>query len=432
MNAVASVVSVLAFLMLFPWASPATGRVPLYLFYVEGCSACIDEKAFLMRLGERIPELEVRAFEAVSDAANGKMLASAAALFGLQVTVLPVTFIGTAEPIVGYRGDAATGALIEERVRRCVERGCDDPLAVILSGGDAGKGRIAIDSDAPADRQATTVDLPLMGATDLSRLPLVTLSIVLGGLDSFNPCAFFVLFTLLGILVHAHSRRRMLFIGGTFVAFSGLVYFVFMAAWLNLFLHVGELRAVTTAAGIVALIIAAINIKDYFFFKRGISLTIPDSKKPKLFERMRRLLQETSAPALVLGTVVLAVAANTYELLCTAGFPMVFTRILTLSRLSPAEHYLYLGLYNLVYIIPLAIVVGVFTFTLGARKLTEEQGRLMKLVSGLMMLCMGFVVLIEPGLFNNMLAGVGLLVLTLLVAAAVVALERAWKARSSC
>lgn len=430
MDARAFVASILAFLLLFPGAGPAEGRVPLYLFYFEGCSACIDEKAFLGRLGERIPELEVRVFEAVSDPANGRMLAAAADLFGLQVTVLPVTFIGTAEPIVGYFGDAATGALIEERVRRCVERGCDDPVAAILAGGGTGKGRIAVDSDASADRRATTVDLPLMGATDLSRLPLVTLSVVLGGLDSFNPCAFFVLFTLLGILVHAHSRRRMLFIGVTFVVFSGLVYFVFMAAWLNLFLHIGQLRVVTTAAGIVALIIAALNIKDYFCFKRGISLTIPDSKKPKLFERMRRLLQETSVPALVLGTVVLAIAANTYELLCTAGFPMVFTRILTLSRLSPAEHYLYLALYNLIYVIPLASVVGTFTLTLGARKLTEEQGRLMKLVSGLMMLCMGLVVLIKPSLFNNMLAGVGLLALTLLVAAAIVALERAWKARA--
>jgi uncharacterized membrane protein HdeD (DUF308 family) len=128
--------------------------------------------------------------------------------------------------------------------------------------------------------------------------------------------------------------------------------------------------------------------------------------------------------------VVLAAAANTYELLCTAGFPMVFTRILTMSRLSTVEHYFYLGLYTLVYVIPLASVVGIFTLTLGARKLSEEQGRLMKLVSGLMMLCMGLVVLIEPSLFNNMLAGVGLLALTLLVAAVVVALERAWKARA--
>jgi hypothetical protein len=427
MNASAVLPWVLAISLLAPHESAAGGRVPLYLFYMDGCVACAKEKAFLETLGERVPELDVRSFEARLDEENGRRLARAAGLFGVEISTVPATFIGASPPIVGYRSDATTGALIEERVRRCVDRGCDDPVAAAVAG-DTGGAKIAVDREAPVDPDATSVDLPLVGTTDLSRLPLVALSIVLGGLDSFNPCAFFVLFTLLGILVHARSRRRMAFIGGTFVVFSGVVYFLFMAAWLNLFLHVGELRAVTTAAGLVALAIAAINVKDYFFFKRGVSLTIPDRSKPKLFERMRRLLQETSTPALVFGTVVLAAAANSYELLCTAGFPMVFTRILTLSHLSPAEHYLYLALYNVVYVVPLAGVVAVFSRALGARKLSEEQGRVMKLVSGLMMLGLGLIVLIDPSLFNNLLAGVGLLALALLAAAAIVAVDRARKA----
>ena len=249
---------------------------------------------------------------------------------------------------------------------------------------------------------------------------------ILGALDSFNPCAFFVLFSLLGILVHARSRGRMLFIGGVFVLFSGLVYFVFMAAWLNVFLYIGEMQVITTAAGVVALCVAGINIKDFFLFKRGISLTIPESKKPGLFARMRGLLHETSLPAMFLGTVVLALAANTYELLCTAGFPLVFTRILTLSNLRPLEYYL----------LPGAVQRGVHPAArrgrravfpdAGPRKLSEAQGRVMKLVSGLMMLGLGSVVLVDPGLFSNVLVGVGLLAFALLAAWAIVGLER-WR-----
>ena len=124
--------------------------------------------------------------------------------------------------------------------------------------------------------------------------------------------------------------------------------------------------------------------------------------------------------------VVLALAANTYELLCTAGFPLVFTRILTLSNLRPIEYYLHLMLYNVVYIMPLAAVVAVFSFTLGSRKLSEAQGRAMKLVSGLMMLGLGAVVLVDPSLFNNVMVGVGLLAFALLAASAIVGLER-WR-----
>ena len=47
--------------------------------------------------------------------------------------------------------------------------------------------------------------------------------------------------------------NTLLLVGGVFVLFSGLLYFIFMAAWLNLFLLVGYLPLVTTAAGLVAL-----------------------------------------------------------------------------------------------------------------------------------------------------------------------------------
>jgi hypothetical protein len=383
----------------------------------------------------------VRTFEVVSDPANARLLVRVAEAFGVQARGVPATFIGRSAPIMGYEGDETTGRLIEERVRECLARGCEDVVGSLvgdkapgpapLAGSKAGTaasspgGRAAVKAPEAAAPD-TVLTLPLLGRTDLRTMPLLTLTVILAALDSFNPCAFFVLFSLLGILVHARSRLRMLFIGGVFVLFSGIVYFVFMAAWLNVFLYIGQMQAITTAAGVVALCVAGINIKDFFFFKRGVSLTIPESKKPGLFGRMRGLLHETSLPAMFLGTVVLALAANSYELLCTAGFPLVFTRILTLSDLQPLEYYLHLTLYNVVYVLPLAAVVAVFSFTLGSRKLSEAQGRRMKLVSGLMMLGLGTVVLVDPGLFNNVVVGVGLLAFALLAASAIVGLER-WR-----
>mgnify|MGYP000326079675 CR=1 FL=1 len=54
---------------------------------------------------------------------------------------------------------------------------------------------------------------------------------------------------------------------------------------------------------------------------------------------------------LLVAALVLALAANTYELLCSSGFPLVYTRALTLSDLSTAGYYLYLAFYNLVYVL---------------------------------------------------------------------------------
>ena len=88
---------------------------------------------------------------------------------------------------------------------------------------------------------------------------------------------------------------------------------------------------------------------------------------------------------------------------------MVYTRVLTLSNLSTIDYYLYLALYNLVYVIPLMTIVGIFTYTLGSRKLKEEEGRSLKLMSGNMMLSLGSVLVFAPELLNNILMAVGVL-----------------------
>ena len=240
------------------------------------------------------------------------------------------------------------------------------------------------------------VVLPLLGELDTQSLSLPVLTIVLAAVDSFNPCAFFVLLFLLSLLVHSGSRRRMALIGGTFIFFSGAVYFLFISALLQVFLIIGGLPVITKAAGGVAMLISVINIKDFFFFKKGVSLGIPEETKPGLFRRMRELLKSTSTVSAVAGTAVLAAAANSYELLCTAGFPLVFSRTLTLHRMHPAGYYAYAALYCVVYAIPLLAILGVFIFTLGSRKLTEWQGRKLKLVSGFMMLFLGLVLLLDP------------------------------------
>jgi hypothetical protein len=139
---------------------------------------------------------------------------------------------------------------------------------------------------------------------------------------------------------------------------------------------------------------------------------------------MRRLAAADRPAPVIAGTIVLAAAANSYELLCTAGFPLVFTRVLTLHELSTAERYLYLALYNALYVLPLAAVVVVFAVTLGSRKLSEAEGRALKLLSGLMLLGLGAVLVVAPALLQQPLVSVGLLGAAAAGTGALVALER--------
>jgi len=206
---------------------------------------------------------------------------------------------------------------------------------------------------------------------------------------------------------------------------------VFMAAWLNVFLLVGELRIMTLLAGGLAVVMGGLNVKDYFAFRQGPSLSIPDEAKPKLFKRMRGLVGAERLPTLLVGTVALAIVANSYELFCTAGFPMVYTRALTLHSLSAGGYYFYLTLYNLIYVLPLLAIVLVFVWTLGSRKLQESEGRWLKLLSGTMMAGLGLMLLLYPEGLNDALTSLVVIVVALALTGLEVVLEALRRRRMS-
>lgn len=250
---------------------------------------------------------------------------------------------------------------------------------------------------------------------NISDYSLPVLTIVLGSLDSFNPCAFFILIFLLNILLYTKSRRRMILIGGIFIFFSGVLYAVFMFVLYESFLLTKEhITVVNIIAGSIALTLGIFSIKDFFFFKKGASLSIPDDKKPKLYKQMRDLVKNPRLTATIIGTIILAATVNFYELLCTLGLPLIFTRELGSYNLSPVESATYIFFYNVVYVIPLVIIVLIFVFTLGRRKITEWHGRIMKLMCGIMLSSFGILFLFDYTLLENIVTPVLLLIFSLL------------------
>jgi hypothetical protein len=366
-------------------------RVHLYFFWTRTCPHCQAARPFVDALPARHAWLVVHSHDLTADQDAADRYVTIAESLGEDASSVPAfLFCGRME--VGFDRPETSGRALEDALQSCRQAATGehgDPL--------------------PGAQPAPGLDLPGFGRMTPDQWSLPVFTLVIAGLDAFNPCAFFVLLFLLSLLVHAGSRARMLFIGSVFLFFSGLIYFLFMAAWLNVFRWLGEIALVTTLAGMLAIVIALINIKDYFWFKQGVSLSIPDSAKPGLYQRVRGLLRADSLPALTLGTIALAIAANSYELLCTAGFPMVYTRLLTLSDLPPWQHYAYLALYNVVYVIPLMVITLIFTYTLGSRKLSEVEGRLLKLLSGIMMLSLGVLLVVAPAALNDLRVALALL-----------------------
>ena len=361
-------------------------NIHLYFFWSKKCPHCLNARPYVEGVWADYPWLTVHSYQLVGEQDNVRLYREMARELKQDARSVPA-FMFCGAMVTGFE-TATTPTQIDKELRACRD---------YLQTHDSLDGfRQSSDKN-----QLSEISLPLIGSVNPETNSLMFVTVMIAAVDAFNPCAFFVLMFLLSMMLRTGSRARMLLVGGIFLFFSGLLYFLFMAAWLNLFRVIGELGVITMIAALIAILAGLINVKDFFWFKQGVSLSIPDDAKPKLYQRTRELLKAHSLVALIPATIGLALFANLYEFLCTAGFPMVYTRILTLSDLSTLQYYLYLVLYNVIYVLPMLAIVIAFAVSLGGRKLQEREGRNMKLVSGMMMLALGMILLINPNLLHQ-------------------------------
>jgi glutaredoxin len=352
------------------WGQAGQSVQDLEVFVRAGCPHCEAAKAFLKELQRERPAVRIAIYDVAEDSAARQRLAMLAAERGIANIGVPTFLIGT-ELIVGFLSAETTGTEIRARLDQRAQ-GAVSPAAV------------------------ESIQTSWFGELRVRDLGLPLFTIVIGLLDGFNPCAMWVLLFLLSLLVNLRDRLKMALIAGTFVLVSGLVYFAFMAAWLNMFLLIGLSRPIQIGLGGIALLVGAINVKDFFALQQGISLSIPKSAKPGLYTRVRGILQAEHLAGAMAGIVILAGLVNLIELLCTAGFPALYTQILTMQQMSSWEYYGYLGLYNLAYIFDDSLMVMIAVVTLSRRKLQERAGRWLKLVSGIVMAGLGGLLLMKP------------------------------------
>lgn len=247
-----------------------------------------------------------------------------------------------------------------------------------------------------SDKSKQNIVIPVIGEINMESVGLPLFTLVIGLVDGFNPCAMWVLMFLLSLLINIKSRKRVALIAGIFVLVSGLVYFAFMAAWLNLYLIIGWSRVMQVVVACLALLVGAVHIKDFFMLKKGISFSLPESQKGNIYARLRGIVQAENLLLAIIAVTLLAIVVNFLELLCTAGLPALYTQILALQELTSYKYYGYLALYNLAYIFDDGLMVGVVVFTMTRRKMTEIQGRGLKLLSGAVVFILGLLLLFAP------------------------------------
>ena len=355
------------------------------VFVREGCPHCAKAEEFLARLGRERPALRIVIRDVLAEPPALERLQELARSHGAGAPRVPAFLVG-GQMIFGFSEEASTDRLILAALQ-----GAAAPVAGAASATEGGTCALQEESTCRAEvAPAEDFKLALAGYTlSLDEVGLPAFTFAMGLLDGLNPCSMWVLILMISLLATLNDRRRMLAIAGTFVLVEGIAYFVFMAAWLNLFLLIGLSRASQLVIAAIAIAAGLINIKDFAHPGVGPSLSISDKRKPGIYARMRAVLHARNLPAAIAGVVVLALLVQVVEFLCTSGFPALFTRILTLQPMDRASYYGYLLLYNAAYMLDDVVVLAIGVTTLSHRRLQEKEGRWLKLLSGVVMIALG-------------------------------------------
>ncbi|MFA6329424.1 MAG: hypothetical protein WCX64_01920 [Candidatus Micrarchaeia archaeon] len=362
----------------------SAGNLTVHFFFLPTCPHCAEQKLFNAELMREYPQVAWIQHD-ISKTAEAQAMSQMMKDHGMDGDNLrvPMTFIGN-NYLLGYESKATTGVQLSAMLADYVSK---NPQAA--------------NNTAAADSSKFTFDMPFLGKTDLRGMSLPALSVILGLVDGFNPCAMWVLAYLIALVMELNDRRRMWLIVGTFLFASGALYFLFMTAWLNLFLLVGFLRPVVIIIGLIALGSGTLAVREYFQTRgRPVCKVGNEESKSKQANRMQEIITSPLTISTLLAIVGLAFAVNAVEFVCSAGIPAVFTQILALSNLNGVEYYGYILLYDVFYMLDDIIIFCVAAFAISSTDFTQRYAGFSKIVGGGILFILGFLMLFAPGLLR--------------------------------
>ena len=224
-------------------------------------------------------------------------------------------------------------------------------------------------------------------------LPII--SLLIGFIDGFNPCAMWVLIFLISMLFNMKNKKRMWILGITFLVTSAFVYFLAMLG-LNVVLSFTAVKWVRSLIGAVALVGGLVNINSYINTKDDGCHIVDDSKRKKYFTKIKEFTSEQNFILALIGVITLAASVNLVELACSAGFPAIFIEILNINNFSNLQDTIYILIYILFFLIDDLVIFFIAMTTLKLTGISTKYNKLSHLIGGILMILMGILLILKP------------------------------------
>ena len=410
---------VFAILLLLPVSAKADEKViNIHLFYGNGCPHCAAEEEFLSDYLKDRTDVKLYKYEIWYDSHNQELLSKVQKEMGTtNKNGVPFTVIGK-KTIVGY-ADGVTDEQIKDAINYNLNNDYRDYAGEITGKvkktevkedttkdesktEDKKENKIEkADDTKDSDQTDENVTVPVLGKINAKKVSLPILAVVLGFVDGFNPCAMWILIFLITMLFNMKDRKKMWILGLTFILTSGIVYLMFMLAWLNLATFISKIAFIRLLIAVIALVVGLINIYKYIdsLKKKDEGCDVVDKKdRKKIMEKIISITHEKKFIIALFGIMVLAASVNIIELMCSIGIPLLFTQILAMNNLSTFSYMIYMFIYIFFFLIDDIVIFVISMVTLKVTGLSTKYTKYSHLVGGIIMLIIGLLLIIKPEL----------------------------------
>ncbi len=391
MNKLLKHILFLILILLIPISVKADSKYNIYLFYGDGCPHCAEEEKFFEEYLTDNSDINLVKYEVWNSSENRELLVKVQDEINNHASGVPYLVIGE-KAIVGFLGGTTDKQIKNEIDKYRSNKKSIDVIELIKNGNHIDK-----PVEKPKDKE---FELPILGKVTAKTVSLPLLSVVLGFVDGFNPCAMWILLFLITLLINNKDKKKMIILGLTFILFSGITYLCFMLTWLNLATFLNRITIIRFIIAAIAFIAGFINLNNYYKATKkddGCEVVKPTRRK-RIIDNIKKIVNEKKFIIALCGIIVLAFSVNIIEMMCSVGLPLMFTQILSMNELSLFEYMLYLLLYILFFLIDDIVI---FLIAVISSKITGISTKLTKyshLIAGILLLLIGIIMLLKPSL----------------------------------
>jgi len=381
---------IIIFILLIPINVLANDNVNIYVFHSESCIHCKHALTYLNELDESRNDINLHTFEVSKDinAYNRNLYNKAMETLEIKINSVPFIIIGNSY-YVGF--DDSDKETFVNAINYYKNHNYRDMVGVALElVEDNGYENLRYEKE-------FKISVPLIGEVNLSDLSLPVISIIMGFVDGFNPCAMWILLFLITMLFNMKDKKKMWILGLTFIGTSAFIYFLFMMAWLKTSDFMNSIKTLQLIVGIFSIIFGSFNLYKYFKERKEDGCTVIKKEKRKLvFGYIKKVIENKYFILALIGIMTLAVIVNLIELLCSLGLPVMFTEILSLNHLSSNIYFTYIGLYILFFMLDDIIIFTLSMVTLKSKAISTKYNKYSHLIGGIIMLIIGLLIILKP------------------------------------